>query len=83
MDYKIQENCAGIDWNLVREYLKDAGMGYYDAGLHRKAFQNSFSVVFGGASRGTPGTSACPRHTRCAGSGRPRWLPHSRPRGPT
>ncbi|MGE5621119.1 MAG: GNAT family N-acetyltransferase [archaeon] len=46
MDYKIQENCAGIDWNLVREYLKDAGMGYYDAGLHRKAFQNSFSVVF-------------------------------------
>ncbi|MCU7494046.1 MAG: GNAT family N-acetyltransferase [Ignavibacteria bacterium] len=46
MDFRIQENCEGIDWLQVREYLKDAGMGYYEAHLHEKAFRSSYAVVF-------------------------------------
>lgn len=46
MDFRVQDNCEGIDWHLVREYLKEAGMGYYDAQLHEKAFRSSFSSVF-------------------------------------
>lgn len=46
MDFRIQENCEGIDFQKVREYLKDAGMGFYDASLHEHAFRASYSVVF-------------------------------------
>ncbi|MBI4633569.1 MAG: GNAT family N-acetyltransferase [Deltaproteobacteria bacterium] len=46
MDYTIQEHCKNIDWTLVRDSLKNAGMAYCDPDIHKKAFQNSFSVVF-------------------------------------
>lgn len=46
MEFRIQENCEGIDWHEVRQYLKDAGMGYYEPQLHEKAFRSSFSTVF-------------------------------------
>ena len=46
MDLRIQENCENIDWNQIRDYLKLVGMGYHKPESHKKAFLNSFSVVF-------------------------------------
>jgi GNAT superfamily N-acetyltransferase len=46
MELRIQENCDTIDWTLVRDSLKNAGMAFCEPEIHRTAFQNSFSVVF-------------------------------------
>ncbi|MDD5169931.1 MAG: GNAT family N-acetyltransferase [Syntrophales bacterium] len=46
MNLRIQEHCENIDWELIRDALKEAGMGYYEPDLHRRAFQSSFAVVF-------------------------------------
>lgn len=46
MDLRIQEHCENIDWNQIRDYLKLVGMGYHKPESHKKAFLNSFSVVF-------------------------------------
>lgn len=46
MNLKIQYNCFNIDWNYVVEILKKAGMAYYESEVHRKAFENSHTVVF-------------------------------------
>lgn len=46
MNYRIQENCKSIDWQNVRDILKNVGMGYYEPDLHKKAFENSHAVVF-------------------------------------
>jgi GNAT superfamily N-acetyltransferase len=46
MEYRIQTTCDGIDWTLVRDTLKRVEMGYYEPDLHRRAFENSFAVVF-------------------------------------
>ncbi|HWI58409.1 MAG TPA: GNAT family N-acetyltransferase [Bacillota bacterium] len=46
MHYRIQENCENVDWALIRDSLKRVGMGYHEPELHRKAFHNSFAVVF-------------------------------------
>ncbi len=46
MNFIIQENCDGIRWEWIRDALKEAGMGYYEPDQHRKAFQNSYAVVF-------------------------------------
>jgi len=46
MNLRIQRNCEGIDWNQIRDALKQAGMGYYTPEQHQVAFQNSFAVVF-------------------------------------
>ncbi|MEL7647688.1 MAG: GNAT family N-acetyltransferase [Sedimentibacter sp.] len=46
MKFSLQLNCENIDWNNVSELLKRVGMGFYDGDVHRKAFENSHSVVF-------------------------------------
>ncbi len=46
MEITLQLDCSNIDWNNVSEILKRVGMGYYDGEVHRKAFENSHSVVF-------------------------------------
>ena len=46
MDLIIQQNCLGIDWDVVPEILKLGGMGYHEPQVHQKAFENSESVVF-------------------------------------
>ncbi|MGE5352316.1 MAG: GNAT family N-acetyltransferase [Acidobacteriota bacterium] len=46
MDFTVQYDCEGINWHKVREYLKDAGMGYYEPLQHEKAFRSSFVRVF-------------------------------------
>lgn len=46
MNLKIQYNCLGVDWNYVPEILKEVGMSYFEGEAHRKAFENSHTVVF-------------------------------------
>jgi ribosomal protein S18 acetylase RimI-like enzyme len=46
MNIKIQYNCLNIDWNYVSDTLKKVGMGYFDGEVHKKAFENSHTVVF-------------------------------------
>lgn len=46
MEINLQLNCSNVDFNNVSEILKRVGMGYYDGEVHRKAFENSHSVVF-------------------------------------
>lgn len=46
MELKIQYDCKNIDWNCVATVLKTVGMSYYDGEVHRKAFENSYTVVF-------------------------------------
>ena len=46
MDLIIQEHCKGIRWEDIREALKEAGMGYHTPDEHRKAFENSYAVIF-------------------------------------
>jgi ribosomal protein S18 acetylase RimI-like enzyme len=46
MDLIIQQNCTNIDWNLVPLILELGGMGFHEAFVHRKALENSASVVF-------------------------------------
>ncbi len=46
MNLKFKFGCENIDWNKVSEILKTVGMAYYEGELHRKAFENSYVVVF-------------------------------------
>lgn len=46
MKLKIQYDCADIDWDYVSEILKKVGMAYYEGEVHKKAFENSYTVVF-------------------------------------
>jgi len=42
----IQQNCSNIEWSLVPQILELVGMGFHEAQIHRKAFENSSSVIF-------------------------------------
>lgn len=46
MNLIIQYNCNNINWDLVSEILKKAEMGYFQGEVHKKAFENSHTVVF-------------------------------------
>ncbi|WP_252232341.1 GNAT family N-acetyltransferase [Clostridium sp. ZBS15] len=46
MELRIQYNCLNINWNYVSEILKKVGMAYFDQEVHKKAFENSHTVVF-------------------------------------
>lgn len=46
MNLKFQYNLENIDWQRVADILKSVNMGYYDASIHKEAFENSYSVVF-------------------------------------
>lgn len=46
MNLKIQYNYDNIDWNYISEILKKVGMAYYEGEVHKKAFENSHTVVF-------------------------------------
>ena len=35
-----------MEWKAVSNILKDVGMGYYEPDLHKKAFNNSYVIVF-------------------------------------
>lgn len=46
MAYRIQENCRGIDWDIVYEILTSARMATHPPEQVRLAFENSYRVVF-------------------------------------
>lgn len=46
MNLKFQNNCSGIEWELVPEILKAVGMSFHEADIHRKTFITSAAVVF-------------------------------------
>src|SRR5471030_2729550 len=46
MNLKIKYNCLDIDWSYVSEILKKVGMAYFEGEVHKKAFENSHTVVF-------------------------------------
>lgn len=46
MKLRITHDLSNIDWDLIPEILKEVGMGYFDAEIHKKAFKNSYTVVF-------------------------------------
>lgn len=46
MKVELQFNCLNVDWNKVSTLLKTVGMAYFEGKLHKKAFENSHTVVF-------------------------------------
>ena len=46
MNLRIQYNCIDIDWDFVSNTLKSVGMAYFKGEVHKKAFENSHTVVF-------------------------------------
>ena len=46
MNIKIQYNCLNVNWNDVSNILKEVGMSYFEENVHKKAFENSHTVVF-------------------------------------
>jgi ribosomal protein S18 acetylase RimI-like enzyme len=46
MNLKIQYNCLNVNWSCVSMILKEVGMGYFEGEVHKKAFENSHTVVF-------------------------------------
>ena len=46
MNLRLQIDTANIYWDLVVEILQKAGMAYYTAEIHKRAFSNSQVVVF-------------------------------------
>ena len=46
MEYRLQKNCENIDWQEASNLLQEAGLASHPADLVKKAFQNSYSVVF-------------------------------------
>jgi GNAT superfamily N-acetyltransferase len=46
MQYQIQRNVEHIDWQVVCKVLKEAGLATHPVELTRKAFENSYCVVF-------------------------------------
>ena len=46
MNLRLQIDTANINWDLVVEILQKAGMAYYTAETHKRAFSNSQVVVF-------------------------------------
>ncbi len=46
MDLRLQFDTSDIEWELVAAILKEIGMAYHLAALHKRAFENSWVVVF-------------------------------------
>ncbi|SFA72642.1 GNAT family N-acetyltransferase [Clostridium frigidicarnis] len=46
MKLKLKYDCSDIDWDCVSNTLKNVGMAYFHGETHRKAFENSYVVVF-------------------------------------
>lgn len=43
---KIIQDCSAVDWRDIPRLLKAGGMSYQLPAVHRRAFENSFAVVF-------------------------------------
>ena len=46
MNLRLQFDTENIDWNLIADILRQVGMAYYTGEIHKRAFDNSYTVVF-------------------------------------
>jgi GNAT superfamily N-acetyltransferase len=46
MQTEMRFDCRGVDWKRVSDTLKQVGMAYYEPDVHKRAFENSHTVVF-------------------------------------
>jgi len=46
MNIRLQPDTKGINWNLVVDILREAGMSYHTPEMHERAFKNSYAVAF-------------------------------------
>ena len=46
MDLQLQTNTENINWDLVVDILRKAGMASHSPEMHERAFKNSYTVVF-------------------------------------
>lgn len=46
MSYRLQYDCSNIHWEQVAETLMSVRMASYDPMIHKKAFENSHTVIF-------------------------------------
>jgi ribosomal protein S18 acetylase RimI-like enzyme len=46
LDAKIKFDCSGVDWKVISDTLRDAGMAYHEPDVHRKAFEHSHTALF-------------------------------------
>lgn len=46
MELRIENDTININWDNVVEILKKVGMSNYSSEIHKRAFDNSYSVVF-------------------------------------
>ena len=46
MNLRVQFNTVNVDWDVVTGILQKAGMAYQTAEIHKRAFDNSYTVVF-------------------------------------
>jgi ribosomal protein S18 acetylase RimI-like enzyme len=46
MNLRLQLNTTNINWNLVADILQKVGMAYHAGEIHKRAFNNSHTVVF-------------------------------------
>lgn len=46
MKYRVQRDCENINWQAVNQLLVGEGLAAHPSELRRKAFENSYCVVF-------------------------------------
>jgi len=46
VQYRVQRDCDNIEWQAVYKVLQEAGLGSNTVELTKKAFENSYIVVF-------------------------------------
>ena len=46
MEYRIEQDCDGVDWEEVSQILRSVDMAFHDADVHRRAFEASYSTAF-------------------------------------
>ncbi len=46
MNIIIKKDCSNIDWKEVKNIIKTVGMSCVDEEIHKKSFENSYTVVF-------------------------------------
>ncbi len=46
MNLRLQYDTRNIDWDIVVDILKRVGMAYHTSEIHKRAFENSYTVLF-------------------------------------
>ena len=46
MNLRLQFDTKNINWDLVVDILQKVGMGYHTSEIHKRAFNNSYTIVF-------------------------------------